>query len=479
MKIKLLVSSILFFSLCTNYVQAQDEVLDTAKAIQLNQKKYDEILENLKKNKLKVPDTYKLSESDQAMFKGLDERIKNGFKDLKTKKKNELSKNEQRLLQHQYSKNDLLKARDKILAESKKDTFKDLQANTSDKVRNKLKLEQYQKGFMGNADVSKAQYDTLIFMSFSMPQNTIVDMLKDNAGAESTTIVIRGLPKECHSITDAIRKIHKMVKDLKLEKVPNVIINPVLFSEYHISSVPQVVYLESKTPNQTGDPNTNKVKPQPKMIAKVKGMTTPTWLKRQVKEGKKGDLGVQGPVYEIEERDLIAEMQDRASQIDWKAKKDGAVKRAWMNLNVPRTYKADKYRIRQIDPTFTLSQDIKNVEGKVVAAKGTTINPLTLREFNRLMVVFDGTDPKEIDFVYQSLNKWTGQHKIKKENVRLILSEIDRENGTKEHEKLNNTFNTQVYMLNLDITRSFKVEKHPSIVYQEGDHFVVEEFKVE
>lgn len=334
-------------------------------------------------------------------------------------------------------------------------------------------------GFQGTADIDKAHYTTLVFASLSMPDSDIKEMYRSLAGDMETTIVFRGLPKGTTSINQAIKKLQQIAKDLNLKVTPNVIINPVWFEQYDISKVPTIVRLSNPTPNRSGDPATNQPVASPSEVARVEGLITPTWLYDRMKEGKKGDLGHQGNVYEIEEIDIIKEMQTRAAKIDWESKKRAAFKRAWQNIPIEKLDPATEDKIRLIDPTVTLKKDIKGVKGELIAKAGTKVNPLKKRPFTHIYIAFDGTNKKEVEFVNKKLPEWQKEHNALKKQTVLMLTEIDREHGWKELERFQTDFDTPIFVLQPEIKNTFKLEKHPSLVYAEDDYYVVEEFKID
>ena len=301
--------------------------------------------------------------------------------------------------------------------------------------------------FQGTADINKAHFSTLVFASLSMPDSDIKEMYRSLAGDLESTIVFRGLPKGTTSITQAIIKYQQIARDLNLKVTPNVVINPVWFEQYHVSEVPTIVRLSH--------------------------------LYERMKEGRKGDLGRQGNVYAIEEIDIIKEMQARAAKIDWEAKKKAALKRAWLNIPIEKLEPATEDKIRLIDPTVTLKKDIKGVKGELVAKAGTKVNPLKKRPFTFIYIAFDGTNKKEVEFVKKMLPEWQKEHNVIKKKVVLMLTDIDRENGWKEHEKFQTDFDNAIFVLQPEIKNIFKLEKHPSLVYAEDDYYVVEEFKID
>ena len=332
---------------------------------------------------------------------------------------------------------------------------------------------------MGTADMTTARYSTLVFASLSMPDNDIKELYRSLAGTKDTAIVIRGLPKGTTTINEAIRKIQQIAIDMKLKDAPSVVMNPVWFEQYHVSVVPTIVKLKSTTAMQSVDPNNLKPKEPPKVEARVEGVLSTLWLNDRIREGMKGDLGRMGPVYEIGETDIVAEMQSRAAKIDWDAKKKNAYARVWNNLPFEELPKATQDKKRLVDPTFILKQDIKGTDGTVIAARGTKVNPLDSRPFTRLMVVFNGDDEKEIEFVRSHLKQWQKRLGKKDEQTFLILTKLNRQKGWKAYEQITKTMDAKIYLLQNDIKTSFQLEASPCLVYQQGRYFAVEEYKVQ
>ncbi len=330
---------------------------------------------------------------------------------------------------------------------------------------------------------SGPEYDTLIFISYSLDEATIRQLYEINAGSARTALVVRGLPKGTATITQATVEIQRLAREMKLEPPPNVVINPVWFQQYRISKVPTVVALKSPTPPQSGDQSTLAARKAPEEIARAEGIIDPEWLRRRITLGERGDLGVRGPVAEIEERDLIEEMKERAARIDWSKKRQQALARAWRNIPVEPLEKAREYRLRVIDPTFTVLKDITAPDphhpGKelVVARRGQKVNPLEAKPFTRLLVVFDPTDGKEAEFVRRRLPKWEEEHGTGYAGTRLLMTSFSRDEGWDGYNRLVQSFGSRpLYALQKELRSAFALERHPCIAYAVGTRFIVEEF---
>lgn len=330
-------------------------------------------------------------------------------------------------------------------------------------------------------------YDTLIFISYGMDEQTLKQLYQINAGNKHVALVVRGLVKGTTSIEDTIRILQKIALDLKLEVPPNVLINPVWFKQYHITSVPTIVKLNANTSKKSGDFDTGKELPKVTELARVQGIIDPAYLTEQITLGKKGDLGVKGPVVEIQERDMIEELQERAAKINWTQKAENAKRRAWQNIPIEPLEHATTYRKRLVDPTVTIQKDIivddpqHKGEKLVVARKGDRLNPLEYRPFDRLLVIFNPTIKAEVDYVQQHLDGWIKQTQRTEQTTRLMITDLDRSGGWDEYNGLIKKFDKPVYVLVPEVKKTFVLERTPAIVYAQQDalEFVVEEFNVD
>ena len=356
---------------------------------------------------------------------------------------------------------------------------KTLKAEGEEKLR-KLKEQDEQSRIVDT-------FDTLIFISYGMDEQTLKQLYQINAGNKHVALVVRGLVRGTTTIEDTVRVLQKIAVDLKLEVPPTVLINPVWFKQYHITSVPTIVKLNANTSKKSGDFDTGKELPAVTELARVQGIIDPAYLTEQIVLGKKGDLGVKGPVTEIQERDLIEELQERTAKINWAQKAENAKRRAWKNIPIEPLEHATTYRKRLVDPTVTIQKDIivddpqHKGEKLVVARKGDKLNPLEFRPFDRLLVVFNPTIKTEVDFVAKHLDTWIKQSGNLAQNTRLLITDMDRSGGWNEFNGLIKKFDKPVFVLVPEVKKTFVLERTPAIVYaQKGAlEFVVEEFNVD
>ncbi len=118
------------------------------------------------------------------------------------------------------------------------------------------------------------------------------------------------------------------------------------------------------------------------------------------------DLGTHGRVYPLVEQDLVEVMMAKAQaevdsgqwarQIDeWR---DQARERAARpkGIVLPR---AEQDRSFYYDPSIIVSHDIRDASGVLIYPKGTQVNPLDFVSMTQGLILIDGDDPEQIDWM--------------------------------------------------------------------------------
>ncbi|WP_293443614.1 hypothetical protein [Persephonella sp.] len=117
------------------------------------------------------------------------------------------------------------------------------------------------------------------------------------------------------------------------------------------------------------------------------------------------DLGVFGSVYKIREKDLLIELKEKASSIDYeKIRKEYETKiKNYRPPDLVTLEKAKKSKVYYYIPWAEVPQDVYGVKnGKLVLLykKGDRFNPLKYLPFKPIdLVIFNGKDKGEVAFV--------------------------------------------------------------------------------
>lgn len=123
------------------------------------------------------------------------------------------------------------------------------------------------------------------------------------------------------------------------------------------------------------------------------------------------DLGTTGHLFEIGETDLIAFIQQRLKGME----ESGELAR--MQRETEERVKAHAVRPAPVaglspattdrtftfDPTFTVGEDIRDMQGRFIARKGDKVNPLDKVSMNQILYFIDGDDRRQVAWVKRQL----------------------------------------------------------------------------
>jgi len=295
---------------------------------------------------------------------------------------------------------------------------------------------------------------TLIFVSRSMSDNELKSILLENAEDPSVQLVVRGFPDGVNTV-EAISHLQKLVMDTHSKA--GLIIDPPAFKRHNVTEVPVTVLEESEI-----------------ALLTAKGSSSAQYVTDAYAQGQKGDLGVTGPMVNIAERDLVEVMQERAHKIDFEKLKKSAKDRFWANQKYYELDHVVESRIREIDPTVIVGQNILDPKGNVITAKGTKINPLDIRPFTQRLVIFDGRDKEQVKLAKQEFQDYSQITR-----VTLILSALETADGWENFQRLQKEIGAPLFLLTPEVLTTFEIEKVPSTVYSDHKKFIVQETKVE
>ncbi len=167
-------------------------------------------------------------------------------------------------------------------------------------------------------------------------------------------------------------------------------------------------------------------------------------------------------------------MKRRLTQVDWAEKKELAARNYWKNQEYSGLPPAVEDRVRTLDPSVMLTEDLEDSEGGVILEKGTVVNPLEMLPFNRILIIFNPTRSDEVKYVESRLEGLS----FRDGRVVLIASEFDAEGGWEWYENLTNNFDRPVYKLMPDIISRWGIRHTPTIIAADGDKFIIEEVGV-
>lgn len=175
------------------------------------------------------------------------------------------------------------------------------------------------------------------------------------------------------------------------------------------------------------------------------------------------DLGVQGNVWPIVEVDMRQLMVESAARADWNAAREQGVSSAKRYLETlpKRSFPvAQRTGTAWINPSVTLTSDIqvpvKNPDGsyawQVLAAKGSTFNPLSNVRPVTAFLLFDGSDEAQLKMVKDSLAIEPN-----------LLVPVEAGRGDLESD--NKALGRPVFYASDAMVNRFRVQYLPSVVY--------------
>lgn len=347
--------------------------------------------------------------------------------------------------------------------------------------------------------------DTYIFVSYSLGDDALRDILQYASGKDNVELVMRGIPEDSN-LMDGLNRMRALAAEF--DPTPNIIIDSMLFRAYDVKAVPTVVRVTEKrmmrpkvrlidevrdelklsdserqnndvqSAIHTGEVDaTYQGRTVPILLAKVEGLNNPRWLNEQIEMGHLGDFGNRGYIYPIHEPDLLEVMQKRALTIDWKKTKQRALDNFWTEQS-KRFYPMPTARSslsRVIDPTFMVVQDLKDSKGQYIARKGDLVNPLETMPFNDAVVVFNPKRADEVEIVNRLQERFKKDKQIGQ--VVWIATEFDTKKGWDGYSEMTELLDAPLYLVMPEIIDRWQLKVTPSVITADNQNktFIVEE----
>ncbi|KNH45258.1 pilus assembly protein [Pseudomonas lini] len=290
-----------------------------------------------------------------------------------------------------------------------------------------------------------------IFVSWSLGEQEIKDLLVLYNGNKTVELVFRGIP-EGMPFPQALAKLQKLALETKSDTP--VLINPVVFTDAAVTTVPQIRKIVEGAPQYI-----------------IAGTTSIEAADKEYGTRKKLGLGSVGPTLDIDERDLIEVLKERLAKVDFAELKEKATKRFWDKQTFVDVPTATTHRVRKLDPTVTVPEDMTAADGSLIHKAGDRINPLSIRPFTQRLVIIDPVDPKQIDLAKAEIAKHGND-----QNVVVILSRVDRTSGWEGFTNVQDQVGRAVYLLKDDVRTRFSIDVVPSVVTADSSNFYIEEF---
>ena len=303
----------------------------------------------------------------------------------------------------------------------------------------------------------------LVFGSLTLPDETLRNLL-DQASEPNVMFVLRGLAPSAAGGFDfrATQGRIEALANIERGRIPNVIVDPTLYTRYKVTVVPTLV-LERSAADGAAIP------------MRVTGAVTVDWLRRQARRASGAeaiDFGRRAEVHEIGEEDLILAMQRRLAETDFESRRQAAIDRFWSSRRFVRLPDAPEDAAFEVDPTVRVTADIADLNGRVLISAGQEFNPLDAVPLTKTIVVFRGTDPRHV----VRAAELAGEVREAGRGVILLTTEVDSEAGWNALETLESALQGPVYLLFPDVAERFHLRHAPATVRAQGTKLIVREW---
>jgi len=174
-------------------------------------------------------------------------------------------------------------------------------------------------------------------------------------------------------------------------------------------------------------------------------------------------LAAVGPVYPVVEPDLVEELREKALTVDLAAIRQEAGRYQPASLHqLPRARVSRRFAV---DMTFTLEQDLRDEEGRVLYPQGFTFNPLEYVSLSGGLVVIDGGDAEQVAWF-----KASPYHENRR--AKLLLSGGHAADLAK-------TLERPVFYLTEVVAKRLRLQAVPSVVVEDRQQLHVQEVLLE
>ncbi|BDR99813.1 MULTISPECIES: TrbC family F-type conjugative pilus assembly protein [Enterobacterales] len=285
-----------------------------------------------------------------------------------------------------------------------------------------------------------------ILISASLKDTEVIDIMRSVSGRNDVILVVQGVRNK-DSLVDEINHWHKLIRDTKSEV--NFTIDPNIFIKYGVRTIPTIIH------ENDGE-----------FVSLVHGISNVNYL-----DNKTGNMGVQGPVVEVIERNMLDLIEEGIKNLDFEKMKKDAYNRYWKNKDIYKFPEALKDSTHYVDPSVVIPQDILSPDGRIIAKKGR-VNPMDVIPFNLKLIFFNPASEWQRIFAQQQYQN------AKDENLIPTLIATDVYGDGWETFSDSNLYgdNATLYFIQEGMKERFGIRNVPSIVTGDDKQFIVNEY---
>lgn len=306
--------------------------------------------------------------------------------------------------------------------------------------------------------IAAQAYEMHIFISTGMPEGVLRHLFAQALSDDKNKyrFVVRGF--EPQKVGQLVTKLRMLLPDPYKDDL-HVEIDPAAFKQYGVTAVP--VYVAKHADKWF----------------KLEGTQS---LVAVSEAAKRGGQYSAGELYAIAEPDVLDVMQERAKNYDWEPVLARAQSRIAQNLKPDFDLPWANFdtAIRHV-PVFTVPQDITSpsADGKgsvLLARAGQAINLLDHTKLQAPVLVFDITDPRQL----QMIKRWLTRAEYKRADIFIVGSGVTpADNFDVVSISIAKELGRPVFPMLKRLSERFGLQAVPAIVVQEGQQLLVRHFK--
>ena len=281
-----------------------------------------------------------------------------------------------------------------------------------------------------------------VFISLSMPETSIRDLFfqaLQEADHRRTIFIIRGwTPPHLQQLVSRLNRLFPEAEEL--QALPNVQINPSMYQQAEVEVVPTYIQKDARG-----------------VWRRLVGETSLAEASRRISN----EVGLEsaiGPIYKIEEPDVLKIMQERLASHDWEADVRRARDNIYQRTSVVDVKHAQVRESYLVDLTVQANRSLEGADAQVFAYAGQTVNPFDYMTVSRRYLFFDANDDSHVSVV----RGWLSEHP----NATLISTAAVNEESRRR--SLLAEFAQPVHEANTMLVKRFRLRSVPAMAYQDG-----------
>jgi conjugal transfer pilus assembly protein TraW len=118
----------------------------------------------------------------------------------------------------------------------------------------------------------------------------------------------------------------------------------------------------------------------------------------------------------------------------------------------------------------TLVEGFTGPDGTVIAYPGQRINPMDAVPFDQLVIVIDGTDPRQVAWARRKSDEATGVA------VTVVTTRISRDDGWNHYTGMVVALDQPIYLIPAEMVERFRLERVPATVEGGNRVLIVREY---